>query len=260
MPTDPRPGRRLFAITFLLLGALHLPSPGWLLLLDLLLLSAFWILAARCFASPLTVFFVAVAATGSPLVLEQAPALADTPARLLDFLLGLTPAPYCGLFTLSFAALAVVLSPPRPRAAILAAAAVLAATLLLEGAVLPWLRLGVIFLAGRGLEVTLASGVREPRLMTRTGAALLTLAGLLAFFGAEAGRLITDPVPERLIGMACLGAVTTSGVFLLLGHARRTIPLGLALLFFLHPLDLFSWKYRMTWQHSSPGDAARAAP
>lgn len=145
---------------------------------------------------------------------------------------------YCGVFTLGFAVLgfdrrvfigvgiALLLG-------LLAATSYTLLPQLHSGApfpvTVPLLRLLLIFMAGAGFE----SGSRKTSILG--GVFLVAAAALLV------------PSTEPLDTLA-LWAAIAAGVFFLLGSRPRALPLAMALILFLHPLDVFSWKFRNAWQ------------
>jgi hypothetical protein len=142
-------------------------------------------------------------------------------------------------------------------------------------------RLMLIFLAGTGVERTLKRRRAGP-LRTAGGSLLLASillgilsqgaatdpatapSGLLAVLGGEPGPRLppalvqTDPssrilgpfpLPDSL-GASSLFAGLAGALLLAWGTSPRAAPMSLFLILFLHPLDLYSWKFRMLWLES----------
>jgi hypothetical protein len=143
----------------------------------------------------------------------------------------------------------------------------------------PLMRLVVVFLAGAGCDRMIESR-SVPRLPART---LLLLSGALAvlvvFNPLEEGvirratALLTLGTPavavspllgradlfKTLAGSAALMSGLAGGALLLRSSGWRRAPLALALILVLHPLDVFGWKFRMTWLKSCSLSRDRAA-
>lgn len=178
--------------------------------------------------------------------------------RLLGFLAGSLLA--MSLLTLLLAFLLPIPFPSRPPA---------------PG--VPLVRLFVIFLAGFGFQ-GMVERRREMSPRTRSAGALLT-AGAAGLFGLSAvavlfsssasspalaeqtSRMMTlgaemetvSPLPRQLAlfsdltGMSALMAGLAGGILLLWSSGFRRAPLALGLALLVHPLDAFSWKFRMAW-------------
>lgn len=217
----------------------------------------------------------------------------DAPANLLDVFLGLGPnldyTLFCGFLTLAFAILGLAQLGPKEAAKRVGAAAAgmlilgLLAAPALHGArpsavTAPLFRLCVAFAAGLGFDAALQG--RLPRSTRAVAGALLVLAVALL---ALATRLSLEPrVAERaaalfaprepgslspvfdtarvseLLDTSALWAGVAAGLLFLLQSRGRAVPLALALILFLHPLEMFSWKFRMTWLHTAALDSAAA--
>jgi hypothetical protein len=65
------------------------------------------------------------------------------------------------------------------------------------------------------------------------------------------------PLVPDLYATAALMSGLAGGTLLLRGSGLRQAPFALALLLFLHPLDVFGWKFRMTWLKSSSLSASQ---
>ncbi len=204
---------------------------------------------------------------------------------------------YCGFFTLGFAILAVARSTPRVSLRVAGAIAVLVLVLGLASATVdrllpsihstrgaagaPLLRLILILLAGLGFEQAL----RRPAVPGRAvpcvawglvlfGATLILASILLRYadFQEGAARLFVPRAPEgtlsphfrnrplvrELLDTAALWAMIAGGVMLLARPGARTAPLAIALILFLHPFDVFGWKFRMTWLRTKSQTEVRA--
>jgi hypothetical protein len=180
---------------------------------------------------------------------------------------------FCGFLTLGFSILGLVRLPAAKSAALLAAAA--ATTLvvsLLAGtfaAGAPLLRLFVAFVSGFGFQAALE---RKPA--PRGAAAILGAGGLLLAIGLLAvSSGIRDlpssppeslpptcrlPVLRELLDTSALWAGVSGGLLLLVHSRARAVPLAIALILFLQPLEVFGWKFRMMWQTTTPVDSKRA--
>ncbi|HLF95263.1 MAG TPA: hypothetical protein VJB14_17485 [Planctomycetota bacterium] len=178
--------------------------------------------------------------------------------RLLGFLAGSLIA--LSLLTLLLAVLLPIPFPSRPP---------------VPG--VPLVRLFVIFLAGFGVQ-GMVERRQETSPRTRSAGVLLTagaaglfgLSAIAVLFSSSAGspalaeqtrRLMTlggppesvSPLPLKLAlfsdltGMSALMAGLAGGILLLWSSGFRRAPLALGLALLVHPLDVFSWKFRMTW-------------
>jgi len=152
----------------------------------------------------------------------------------------------------------------------------------------PLVRLFVVFLAGAGFQRAL-----EDRKSARLrGAGILLLAGavlaaalswnytlnreesrdLLALLAAgehssATASAVLEPwiypgalrfsLGSDLLGASALFAALAGGLLLLLGGRSRGAPLALTLILFVHPLDAFSWKFRMSWLETFPATASQ---
>jgi hypothetical protein len=196
-------------------GVPLLPAIG-LFLGELVVGVGAWLAARKLFADPRTAFFVSVAALGSFLWGR-------------DF--------YVGGFTLGFAVLGLIRLERRISTAVLVALAVLFPLFP------PLAKLLLAFVAGAGFDAAL-------RKETSTRTVSWTAAGLLlAGLGLVAASILSpNPTVRELLDTAALWAAVASGSLFLLQSGPRAVPLAIALILFLHPLDLFGWKFRMTWQ------------
>jgi len=62
-------------------------------------------------------------------------------------------------------------------------------------------------------------------------------------------------IPSDLLGAAALTAALGGALLLLRGSKPRAAPLALLLLLVLHPLDVFGWKFRMSWLETFAANA-----
>jgi len=197
---------------------------------ELILGLGVWLAARKLFADPRTAFFVSTAALGSFLW-----------GRSMDA--GL----YVGGLTLGFAVLGLIRLERRT-------AGILAVVLLaLVPLFAPLAKLLLAFLAGAGFEAALRKDA-SPKATSWTAAALLVLAIALV---ATSIRVSPSPTHCESLDTAALWALVAAGLLYLLRSRPRAMPLALALILFLHPLDLFGWKFRMTWIRTSPEVHAR---
>lgn len=204
---------------------------------------------------------------------------------------------FCGYFTLAFAILALIQAGLKKafRLAGVVAGGLLALALLalLTAALLPipfpsrtptpgvaLVRLVVIFLAGVGFErirpdPTAARPAARVLLLGAGAIALLTLLASMAVdVVSPTVRMLTIGLPpkavsplvsqpvlfQELAGMSALMSGVAGGLLLLWSSGGRRAPLALALILFLHPLDVFGWKFRTTWMKSAPTLEAPPAP
>ncbi len=153
----------------------------------------------------------------------------------------------------------------------------------------PLVRLFVIFLAGFGFQGMVERRKEEsPRtrsagLLLLTGAAgLFGLSAVAVLFSSSAGspvlaeetsRMLTlgavpdtvSPLPRNLAlfsdltGMSALMAGLAGGILMLWGSGFRRVPMALGLVLLVHPLDAFSWKFRMAWLKTCALTDPRAA-
>lgn len=216
----------------------------------------------------------------------------DARHQPLDLLLGVSIHPstagYCGMFTAGWAALGLALGPPR-RALRLVAAGILGpaaisllsagvAILLKEVAPAPafaLLRLWVIFLSGLGFQAMKDRLNIDPKAHRAVALGLAALAVGLAvlseinlvepsalekmrsWLSMEDGRAATMGLQRLglgsdLPGISALMAALASGLLFLWKPGSRTAPLAQGLVLFLHPLDVWGWKFRMTWLATIP--------
>jgi hypothetical protein len=143
---------------------------------------------------------------------------------------------------------------------------------------LPLVRLLLVFVAGAGFQRLLSQP--EPEALRRAGgilmagSLLLALASWAAAVKPDAMRdllrtMVTDEpdastssaalqpwlfrnrgaasIPSELLGASALTAALGGALVLLRGSRPRVAPLALLLLLVLHPLDVFGWKFRMSW-------------
>jgi len=206
---------------------------------------------------------------------------------------------FCGYLTIGFAVLGVTLLPRatalRLLGALLGSLLVLGLLLFALYALVPglrpsrplpfggpWVRLFVAFLAGYGLDRLAARAPEARAPLVRTALGLLVAAAGLAWLsgalilqnrGPEDALLALEGAsPETQspwfsdIGLLsdALGASSLFAAFaggtLLLATRHRTFPFACALVLFLHPLDVFAWKSRMTWLRTSAPAAAGPGP
>jgi hypothetical protein len=149
----------------------------------------------------------------------------------------------------------------------------------------PVLRLVVVFLAGLGIQRLVEE--RRPEASRVAGRILFAASLLLALLswaasmqpdsfrsalsvlvaGEPASSTATpalEPgtyrdrklpsVASDLVGMSALTAALSGGILLAWGARPRVAPLALTLLLFLHPLDVFGWKFRMSWLETFPAN------
>jgi len=152
----------------------------------------------------------------------------------------------------------------------------------------PLLRLFVVFLAGAGFQRMLTDARPEALLAggrwLLIGCLLLSLASWSAAMrpdrfresltmlvaGEPAGStasavLQPRPFPDRggsslpsdLLGASALTAGLAGALLILWGSRSRVGPLALTLILFLHPLDVFSWKFRMSWLETFAANPAQ---
>jgi hypothetical protein len=196
------------------------------------------------------------------------------PGRLPDLFLGISPSPdvagFCGFLTLAFAGLGLSL---ERRLSFVPVA--LGALVFVWSPALPLLRLFMILFSGVGLQ-----GMIDGRL--RSGAvrpAALALALLSLALSALAELTLADPAAMQTVsdgmamhpspktavlavqkvglasdlpGIAALMAALASGTLFLWTSGRRAAPLAMGLALFVHALDVFGWKFRMTWLNTAP--------
>jgi len=196
-------------------------------------------------------------------------------SRLADLALGISPssevAAFCGFLTLACAGLALTLVGAK-RSMLLLLVVLVGMPLPL----LPLLRLLVLLLAGLGFQ-----GLIDGRF--RGGGSIRAVALMLALLSlglapvaewtlidpaalrAVSDTMAMDPttktavLPVQRVGLAsdlrgisALMAALASGTLFLWNSGRRAAPLALGLALFLHPLDVFGWKFRMTWLNTAP--------
>jgi hypothetical protein len=194
--------------------------------------------------------------------------------RLPDLFLGISPsadvAGFCGFLTLAFAGLGLTLG-RRTLAFVLLGLGALAC---LWSPALPLLRLGVILLSGCGFQGLLdgrfrgGGAVRSAalalaflslglsalaELILADPAALLPLTGAMAMQGTDKTAVLAVQrlgLASDLPGISALMAALASGTLFLWGSGRRAAPLAIGLALFIHALDVFGWKFRMTWLNS----------
>lgn len=248
----------------------------------------------RASSAPGSTFHAAVTASGARNPVEYLD-------MVLGFSPGLDATCYSGIFTLAFAGLALG-SLGRHRSLrligyFLGAAAVLALLPQVLAALLPiptrpvplgmtLLRFVVIFLSGAGAERMLELRALAPGLPRSAAKILLLVGGTLAvvfvfnpyddeLIRRTAAALTLGRTPDstspllaqedafrNLAGAAALTSGLAGGTLLLWSSGWRRAPLALALILILHPLDLFGWKFRMTWMKScslSPAQASAQA-
>jgi hypothetical protein len=208
----------------------------------------------------------------------------DAPAGFLDLFIGIAPrrdaSCYVGYLTLAFAIVGLARLDRRMEVRSLAVGATLFLGLGLLAAtsyvllpslhsgrpisvVAPLLKLFLAFLAGAGLE----NASRKATAAVATGLICLAIA-----LSAASLRLQVEPrIPDRAAALfapgapevlspifqsstvcefldtSALWAAVAAGLLFLLRSRPRAMPLAMALLLFLHPLDVFSWKFRTTW-------------
>jgi hypothetical protein len=142
----------------------------------------------------------------------------------------------------------------------------------------PLVRMLVIFIAGAGFQEALDKRPRRPLVLAGTllmGAFALLLV-LTAGFALqipsleESLRVLVagEPAastassffeysltmertgtssPSGLVGATAMSMVLAAGVLFLWASRPRALPLALGLVFLLHPLDVFGWKFRHSW-------------
>jgi len=232
-----------------------------------------WGLRAWIFGALLIGLMVFVSRIGEP-----RPWSSGRPFRFLDLAFGISPSPdaacFCGFLTLAFAGLGLSRGDRKQVFGLLAVA-----LLCLLSGLAPLLGLLVVFLAGWGFQGMLDGAFRGSGAVRASAFALALLSLTLA---ALAEMLLVDPAALRgvtetlalqptsktavlaiqraglasdLAGISALMAALASGVLFLWNSGRRAAPLALGLALFLHPLDLFGWKFRMTWLNAAPGIA-----
>ena len=208
------------------------------------------------------------------------------PATYLDLLAGIAPrrdaSLYVGYLTLAFAILGMARLDRRTAARLLGGAAalvvvlgVLAATsyILLPSlhagrpfsVAAPIVRLFLVFLAGAGFDA--APVPRRATGFVAAGLLCLSLAlaaasirlqvepalpDLAAALFAPDGPDTLSPIFRSLVvceflDTSALWAAVAAGLLFLLRSRPRAAPLALALILFLHPLDIFGWKFRTTF-------------
>jgi hypothetical protein len=152
----------------------------------------------------------------------------------------------------------------------------------------PFARLFVVFLAGAGFQQVLDArptpALRFAGRLLLAGAFLLALLSwnsirrpelthdlLTLLVNDETASAAASPVLEPwiypdqlrvslvadLLGASCLFATLAGGLLLLLGGRSRAAPLALTLVLVVHPLDAFSWKFRMSWLETFPANAVQ---
>ncbi len=145
----------------------------------------------------------------------------------------------------------------------------------------PFVRLFVVFLSGAGFQALQDRRGPGRRAFAIAASSLLLLSGALALqSGAAVARstfasfstemfkgsappgsippgLDSNVLFSELTGASSLAALLSGGVLLLCAAGPRTIPLALGLTLFLHPLDVFGWKFRMCWIKTQPLTAAQ---
>lgn len=202
---------------------------------------------------------------------------------------------FCGYFTLAFALLAMIhagaKASARFAAFLLASLLTLGLLTVLSAALLPipspsrppapgmpLVRLVLIFLAGVGFERLRERAVAAGRVaggLLLAAAALcgLTLAATMSVdVAGPVSRILTLRLPEaavspfvsqsvlfqELAGMSALMAGLAGGALLLWSSGGRRAPFAIALVLLLHPLDVFSWKFRTTWMKTAALSAEQA--
>jgi len=134
----------------------------------------------------------------------------------------------------------------------------------------PLWRLLLAFLAGTGLQHALQHRPAPRAAIPLIAGGLLTLGGFLLIESAGIpstldlkGRAAACFVPRspaalspifddrttvrELLDTSALWALVAGGLFCLAGSGRRRLPLAIALLLLLHPLDVFGWRMRCSW-------------
>jgi hypothetical protein len=145
----------------------------------------------------------------------------------------------------------------------------------------PLVRLLLIFVAGAGFQHALDSRPRRPLVLAGavlTGASLLLMAltagwalqipqvqeSLRILVAGEPAAATASSffeyglLPERvgsssptsLLGSSATSAALAAGILFLWASRPRAVPLALGLVFLLHPIDVFGWKFRMSWMSS----------
>jgi len=204
---------------------------------------------------------------------------------------------FCGFFTLGFAILGFARLDPKKSLRLLGAAAAGIVLLSLLAALsfrcfpslhgarpsaagAPLLRLIFVFLAGAGFDAALQRRPAPRNVAGSVAAGLLVLAvalvavsswvqhaqrpvhGGAAVFAPQRpealSRVFQTSVLAELLDSSALGAALAGGGLLLLHSRARTVPLAIALILFLHPLELFGWKFRITWLMTIAADARTA--
>lgn len=204
---------------------------------------------------------------------------------------------YCGFLTMGFATVAILTGPRA--AVIRALVALPLGLLLLGTALslvsqgpaapvgTPFVRLFVVFLAGVGVQRMLDAAESAPLLksgrLLGVVALVLTIASLnaslnsslliilLQLVSGEPSAATSSPALEPwtvrvgssllpdLLGASALCAFLAAMLLLAWGSGRRAAPLAVTLILVLHPLDLFSWKFRMSWLETYRANPVQAA-
>lgn len=215
---------------------------------------------------------------GNPVERFLAASTFGNPLQHLNLVLGLTPDPGFPLFAGSFTAalaLAAVLGLER-RAVLRLLGAVAASLAILGAAVAPIpgapaaagaapLRLLVVFLAGSALDRLLSAGpVRTAGALMAASAVLMAALSLAAetslpvaesFLRACSGPDVSWTA--EILAVSAFWSAAAGGTLLLRTAVPRAAPLALALLLFLHPLDVLGWKFRASWLRRPPAAEAR---
>lgn len=201
---------------------------------------------------------------------------------------------YCGLFTAAFALVGFLsLSPDGKRRTLgaglammlLGAAAFWVSSLVLGDpfgprpvpVLLPIVRLGLVFLAARGFERSRAASARPVLAWSAVGLGVVfLLCGVLSWslaltqsswpmeaWLASPPRIaafpdLLDPsFASELLGAASFQALLATLLVGLLAGNRRLAVVALPAILAVHGMDVFGWKFRMTWRKTyavSPDD------
>ena len=136
-------------------------------------------------------------------------------------------------------------------------------------AVAPYLKLFVIFLSGYGFEAIMVRRSHRKLPIAFTSVTLLILSLILSYLSLDVmlgnesfarllpsllqtarpmltpfKDLLNPVILSDLLGSSALGAGLAGGILLLFTR-RRLAPFVLGLVLILHPIELFSWKFRM---------------